>query len=464
MGIHLWKYRATLIKIGEQWEMCDFQEPLERCQSLEELLPGVVMPVPVLTIMHRSESSLENCGIDVQSEFKFEAPILPEVHEPPEVIDLPMEDQEEQPPLQVPAPPPGVMVRDDDHVMVEGIRLGPDSSSAALKAACKSLGIGMSGGKAQLFKRLVNHMKRRNFEDSLSLENAAKPLEHGPRAQATPPTPSDEEVALHNLTHVPFKNWCPYCISCRSRRDHHDQGGGKHASPGGFPCIAFDFWYAKIAGSEYHFMEKVSEGDKEILTVLSIVDRSTGMCRGVALPSKGHESLVYAAKKILSFIAYLGHQTVEVRADNEPAVESLVTMVVQARNKIGLKTLSKPSQPYGRATNGAAEQAIQTLRDLGATLLEQVRTKAGIDLKTSDDLIGWAYSHAGHLHNCFSVVGGSTPGSSIRASSQCSVKQSTLLCLLRTLRRANPSSSKVCSWAKSPRMILIFAARPLESI
>ena len=99
----------------------------------------------------------------------------------------------------------------------------------------------------------------------------------------------------------------------------------------------------------------------------------------------------------------------EVRADNEPAMESLVTMVVQARNKIGLRTLSKPSQPYEHATNGAAEQAIQTLRDLGTTLLEQVRTKAGIDLKTSDDLIGWAYSHAGHLRNCFSVVGGSTP-------------------------------------------------------
>ena len=174
MDIHLWKYRTTFVKIGEQWEMCNFQKPLEHCQSLEELLLGVVTPVPVLTIMHRSESSLERCGIDVQSEFRFEAPILPEVHEPPEVIDLPMEDQEEQPPLPVPAPPPGVMVQDDDHVAVEGIRLGPDSSSAALKAACKSLGIGMSGGKAQLFKRFVNHMKCRNFKDFLSPKARSK--------------------------------------------------------------------------------------------------------------------------------------------------------------------------------------------------------------------------------------------------------------------------------------------------
>ena len=124
-------------------------------------------------------------------------------------------------------------------------------------------------------------------------------------------------------------------------------------------------------------MEKLPEGDKEILIVLPIVDRSTGMRRGVTLPSKGHESFVYAAKEILSFIAYLGYQTVEVRADNEPAMESLVTMVVQARNKIGSRTLSNPNQSYEYASNGAAEQSIQTLRDLGTSLLEQVRTKAG---------------------------------------------------------------------------------------
>ena len=91
-------------------------------------------------------------------------------------------------------------------------------------------------------------------------------------------------------------------------------------------------------------MEKAPENEKEVLTMLSVVDRSTGMIRGVSLPSKGQESLVHAAKEILSFIAYLGYQTVEVRADNEPAMESLVTMVVQARSKIGLRTISKPSQ------------------------------------------------------------------------------------------------------------------------
>ena len=411
MGIQLWRLRTTIIKIGEQWELCEFQEPLKFCESLEELLPGVIMPVPVLTIMHRKETTLEQLGIEMLGEYKLEASKPPEVPEPPEVIDLPMEEREDETPPAVPAAPPGAMLPGPgrDHVEVEGIRLGPDSASSALKAACTSLGIGTSGSKAQLFKRLVGHMQRRHLEDSLALERAAKPPEHQPRAQSTPPTPSDEEVALHNLTHVPFKNWCPHCVACRSRGDSHQQGGESHASSGGFPCVAFDLFYAKISGSEYHFLDKLDGDDREVLTVLSVVDRSTGMVRGIPLPSKGHEGLVHAAKEVISFVSYLGYQTIQVRSDNEPAMESLVTMVVQARSKVGLRTIAKPSQPYEHATNGAAEQAIQTLRDLATTLLEQVKTKSGIELSTSDDLVGWAYTHAGHLHNCFSVTGGTTP-------------------------------------------------------
>ena len=79
MGIQLCRLRTTIIKIGEQWELCEFQEPLEFCESLEDLLPGVIMPVPVLTIMHRKETTLEQLGIEMLGEYKLEASKPPEV-------------------------------------------------------------------------------------------------------------------------------------------------------------------------------------------------------------------------------------------------------------------------------------------------------------------------------------------------------------------------------------------------
>ena len=153
--------------------------------------------------------------------------------------------------------------------------------------------------------------------------------------------------------------------------------------------------------------EKV--GNKNFLTILIVVDKSTGMCRAIPLPSKGDDSLVHGAKEMLGFISYLGYQGVGIRGDNEPSAVALSKMVCQARTKLGLRTVDKPSQPYEHPTNGAAEQAVQGIRDLGSTLLAQLRAKSGAVLQTEDDLVGWAFVHASMLHNAFAVRAGTTP-------------------------------------------------------
>ena len=103
--------------------------------------------------------------------------------------------------------------------------------------------------------------------------------------------------------------------------------------------------------------------------------------------------------------SYLGYQAVGIRGDNEPAAQALTRMVCQSRCKLGLKTIARPSQPF----NGAAEQAVQGIRDLGTTLLQQLKEKSGLELTTSHEVVGWAYVHASFLHNAFAVRGGATP-------------------------------------------------------
>ena len=41
---------------------------------------------------------------------------------------------------------------------------------------------------------------------------------HGP---ALPETPSAQEVARHNLTHWPFRSWCPFCVSGKAMEGKH---------------------------------------------------------------------------------------------------------------------------------------------------------------------------------------------------------------------------------------------------
>ena len=51
-------------------------------------------------------------------------------------------------------------------------------------------------------------------------EEAEEPEEEGrvPRAALDPRQPTKAEIAEHNLTHVPFRSWCKYCIWGKNMR------------------------------------------------------------------------------------------------------------------------------------------------------------------------------------------------------------------------------------------------------
>ena len=50
----------------------------------------------------------------------------------------------------------------------------------------------------------------------------------GPRHIRDIRTPTQAEVDRHNLTHLPFRNWCPHCMrSWQGDATSHSQGGAR---------------------------------------------------------------------------------------------------------------------------------------------------------------------------------------------------------------------------------------------
>ena len=43
------------------------------------------------------------------------------------------------------------------------------------------------------------------------------------KARRIPKGPSKEEKRLHDLTHVPFRSWCPKCVAGRACRGPHPE-------------------------------------------------------------------------------------------------------------------------------------------------------------------------------------------------------------------------------------------------
>ena len=161
---------------------------------------------------------------------------------------------------------PGVQLElpTPETVEVEGVALSSGSSASALKMARASLGIGRTGSRTVLWKRLVRHMQRRQKEDNLTLQEAACPQEQPARPE-----------------------------SARSRRDKHQQGAGAHRSDGGWPAISLDLFYYDVDGDDFEFRRavKVQKGGAETKRpVVICVDRDSGVLRAIPLPTKDSQS------------------------------------------------------------------------------------------------------------------------------------------------------------------------------
>ena len=117
--------------------------------------------------------------------------------------------------------------------------------------------------------------------------------------------PSSEEVRQHNLSHVPYRNWCPHCIAGRGKAKPHLRGSGQHRE---VPVIGMDFFY---------FVKGQEQGPPTI----ALGDSEIGMLRARVLVSKGVTE--EGVKTVTAFIDLLIYKKIAIKADNRPAITAL---------------------------------------------------------------------------------------------------------------------------------------------
>ena len=68
-----------------------------------------------------------------------------------------------------------------------------------------------------------------------------------PRPLPSPKLPSQSEVEFHNLTHVPYRSWCPFCVAARRKNDaHRSQDGEDREVP--LLCSDYCFLSEEVGG------------------------------------------------------------------------------------------------------------------------------------------------------------------------------------------------------------------------
>ena len=312
-------------------------------------------------------------GAPDEAQFDHEAPIAP---------DEPAEEQ-------VAAGP--------EEIIMDGTRINSASPLVVLKAACTALGLPQNGSRAQLFKRVVQHLQHQELLAAHSVKhNLSKDLQRPVELPPVPEQPTDEEVREHNATHIPYKAWCELCVAHKGRQDHPHRESHTSSSAS---VVSFDFGF-------------VDRGGDETLTAHFIHDRSTKTMHAVPTAAKGGKSLPYLSQELCRFITWLGHQEVCLRTDNEPRTLSLLEAARKALKGLGVHVTVETVVPGNKEGSGAAEITVQTIRNQANLLIEQVERALGADGKVLfsalHPLYAWALLHASWLHCRYAVANGET--------------------------------------------------------
>ena len=82
-----------------------------------------------------------------------------------------------------------------------------------------------------------------------------------------PSLPKAEEVEEHNVTHLPFRSWCPHCVKGKAKGKKHESSKEKSE-------------IAQVS-IDYMFMSSSQEGSEEKgMPILVTKDRDSGMVTG----------------------------------------------------------------------------------------------------------------------------------------------------------------------------------------
>ncbi len=194
--------------------------------------------------------------------------------------------------------------------------------------------------------------------------------------------PSLREKRLHELTHLPFRQWCPHCVACKSRPDHQQRSDPSEVASRENPTIQLDLMFGISGGP-----------------ILIMVDVWSRYIKAIPMKTKSAKGI---ADSLVTFIDELGHlQRVEVAHDNEPVVNAGVEQAKILRNKVGLRLIDPKSKNFHKGRTAIAERSIQTVRAQAKTIMHDLQQRLEISVGVQHVLHDWATMHASWLLNRF---------------------------------------------------------------
>ena len=208
----------------------------------------------------------------------------------------------------------------------------------------------------------------------------------GVKTQKGPVEPTRAEIEAHEITHIPFRNWCKDCVRGRGRSSPHlNQGERIKEVPG----LHFDYWFPRD-----------SPGGPRI-TVLSMKEDCYKSHLGYVVDKKGRsDDLARKICKDLEDLGFNDGSKVILKSDGENAIGDLMREIKDIRSGA---SLIEVSPKYESQSNGTAEQGVQAheglVRTMKVALEDHIEPKVSVVMP----IFTWLVSHVADILSKFSI-------------------------------------------------------------
>jgi len=204
--------------------------------------------------------------------------------------------------------------------------------------------------------------------------------------------PCEKEVRIHNLTHIPFRSWCPYCVQGKAVSGQHRANLEKTDEE--ITTISMDY-----AGM------KTREPNEETFPIIVIYDRKSKACFAHVVPRKGVNE--YAVKRVSQdLVKILGYKKFVFKSDQEPAIKQLKEAVIR-QCKAGenqVDRIKEEESPVGESqSNGEVENEIKMIQAQFRTVRAQTENNYMEILPETHNSLPWMVRHSAEQRFRFNV-------------------------------------------------------------
>ena len=140
-----------------------------------------------------------------------------------------------------------------------------------------------------------------------------------------PYAPTQAEIDKHRVDHLPYRNWCPECVEGFARERAHEAHEGHERQ---VPLVSCDYLYITCSG--VFARDELPEGERSAACRVLVIKCAMTKCIFAhAVPQKGVDPDGFVIDRLREDIVWLGHASVVVRRDNEPALARVVEKSIQ---------------------------------------------------------------------------------------------------------------------------------------